>query len=224
MLSSLPDRPLTIAEATALDASTGIDRCKPVIGLRRNDATASVVVVYLGVDDAIHLLGYESAAGGWERLDSFSTADPPARFDTAIEHVLEWAVTYYGVDELTVMAAPTPDADAVVSWFPPRPVCPHEVFGLEVLIGVVAVHPAFCLEATHEVVAVLVATEEARDPAAAWFYAVGYDEDASAWTVVADERVGPDDEPELALAEALFDWVHDRYASEELIAIAPPEP
>lgn len=220
MLAALPDRPLTLAETTVLDRRDDVDLCRPVVGLRDAEPP-DVVAVYLGLGTGVHLLGYETDSGGWERLDSFSTADPPALFEAATDRVLEWATTYYGGGRIAVLStAPAGDVHAVL---PDRPLDPREVRRLAGLVGVEAAHAVFCLAESHAVVALLVATEDRDDQRGVWFHALGFDATAAGWTVVGDDRVGPDDEPDPALSETLFDWVLARYDERSLLAIAPPE-
>lgn len=223
MLSSLPLRPLTLAETNALDGSAQIDICKPIIGLREEDPTDAIVAVYLGIGSAVHLLVYESTAEGWESLESLSTTDGNEAFDAATDRIVEWASEYYGADRIVVLTPADPEADVLLSIFPRCPISVVEAFEFETLPDIEAVHPMFCFLDTSEVIVVLVTVRDAVDPMVATLYAVGYDETTQAWEIVSAKRIVPDDVPDTHAGEELQHWVRDRYDADRIAVVAPSE-
>lgn len=223
MLSSLPPRPLTLAETKALDGSARIDVCVPIIGLGDRNPLDAIVAVYLGIGRTIHLLVYESTTDGWEALESLSTADASESFDAATDRVLEWASEYYGDDRIAVITPADSEVDALLSVFPSRPIRVAESTELETLVDIEAVHPAFCYSGTDEVIVVLVTVRDAVDPTMATLYAVGYDEEPGVWKVVFRRRITPNEAPDADIGRDLLGWVRARYDADRIAAIAPSE-
>jgi hypothetical protein len=223
LLRSFPAKPLTSSDIAALDDHDRIDLVKAVLGLQPEPAD-SIIGLYLSVNNTVHLIGYEEQE--WAKLGSYELESSEA-LDRASDRLIEWALNHYDQADIAILVPDDAEHDAILDLFPDEPVG-REIVSLEELPSIEYVHPLFCYQSTHEIVAVMITVTDPVDPSVATLYLVGYDADHSSWTAIQQVEFTEDEDVDTWMEDkeldAVYEWVVDRHPTHDIAVISPDEP
>lgn len=219
MLSSLPARPLTLPEVTALDQNAADTFCRPILALASETPIEDIIACYLATDATATLVAYADT-GGWTIIDRFDDGPDLGDFDRSSTAILDWADRTYGADNVVVISDDE-SADSLVHLLPEHPIGKADLPTLETLPGIDHVHPIFCDAETHEIIAILSFQTDPIDPAALSMVNYAYHPTQQSWKEI--ERAAIDSDRDLVPDEDLtiHEWLKDHYNMDNLQAISP---
>lgn len=212
VMNSLPGRALSLTTINALDAADRIDMCKPLLG-HTNSPEENVIAVYLDVSGTTRLVGYDPNVG-WSVLESFSTGSDMSVMDAATDRVFDWAFNTYSQDDITVLKTETGTlTERVLALFPDdEPVGREFVEEIDTLPDVNCPGVGFCMQQTHEIIALHLIAEETA-------FSVGKNPESGSWEVV-DETSMWDSNAD-GVGAALSEWVFAQYDNDDVQAVVP---
>lgn len=220
MITSLPKRSLSIQEVESLDEGDTIAVCKPLLGVSEGgEPIENIIALYLGHGETVHILVYERRDKNWVRLDSLTTTDTMGRFDEAAELVLAWADR--SLDSSDVSLLTTATEHSLHDTFPRRPLGKQDINEFSQLPGVGYIHPLFCIEETHEIIAVLWEEHRISKPEPPSLNNAGFNRDAEEWEVVERVQLTSDDHSAEQISDSIHQWLTDQYPETKLLAIQP---
>lgn len=220
MVSSLPARPLTLSEVHALSHSDAVEVCRPLVAFDSVTPAEEIIACALTTDSGRQILGYHAATETWRLITTMSLDASTAELDRISDTVIDWVTSTYDPADVIIIDV-TGSSDPIEAILPEHPLGRDDLPTLESLPGVDAVHPMFCLEETHEIIALLTfqAVPEAPDEFLLANY--GYDAEASAWQQIEQARVGTDAAPPEPDGLTIHDWIADKYDMDTVLAISP---
>lgn len=220
MLSSLPGRPLTLSEVHALSHSDAVETSRPLVAFDAVAPAEEIIACALTTESGRQLLGYHAAAETWRIITTMSLDASPEELDRISDTVIDWVTSTYDPNDVIIIDT-TGSSDPVEAILPAHPLGRDDLPTLESLPGVDAVHPMFCLEDTHEIIALLTfqATPDAPDEFILANY--GYDPDGSTWQQIERARAGATEAPPDPDGLTIHDWIPDHYDMNTVLAISP---
>lgn len=219
MVSSLPSRPISLAEIHSLDQTDSFRYCKPLVAFASEESTEEIISCAINIESGWKLLGYEEGSN-WSVIDSFSGQTDVEGLDRVADRVLQWATETYDSSEIAIISPDDIDQE-FAAFLPHQPLGRNNIALLESLPGIDDVHPLFCKADSHEIVALLTFQRDLDRPEGFTLANYGFEPESARWQLI--ERRIIDDTQETPDPEDLdiHIWVEDTYEIDDLVAISP---
>lgn len=217
-MTSFPARPLTTADLRSIISHPNIGAYQPLY--RRADDPDAIIMLYLESNDRIHMLLYNPAHEGWERVDTIDEPDSLTKESGLNTNASqERFEAYYDADDVEPVDYGDP-MEAFAQQFPSEPLTDAQLEVIGERSFIVTVVPFVRHQTDDRLVAVLLVV---KDPIEALRIvgSYGYDPNKNVWQLLGttDTADSADEEAVEAFGEDTVEWLFDEYSQDEVYLV-----